>query len=389
MTYSLRDRLREQLPSKPKMIEKPHKSDCYKTIHRTNRANYALPDTLPAHLLSFMTGVEMEAKTLEDVLFLDTETTGLSRGVGTVAFLTGMGYFTKDSFVVEQVLMQDYDEELFALQHILERIQKATLLVTFNGHTFDMPLLENRFTLHRMREEYTLPAHLDLLRVARSTYKLRVARCSLTSLEENLLGIVRQDDMPGAQVPKQYFDFIKSKDFSLLSPILSHNVQDILSLAHLLRLFCAAYESPLALPHAQDVYSIGKVMQRHHHYGIAKACYKACDQSVVAKMARLTLAEVYKKETNYIEASKVYETMLQSGQGNTAVYIALAKLYEHHLHNVNRAYQLTAQALARLSIEDEKIIFQLQHRLMRLQKKIHSLPNPPPKDDSPPTDANH
>ena len=331
------------------------------------------PAPLTGELLQKMAGEALPDVTPDGLLFLDTETTGLSGGAGTLAFLTGMGYFERGGFVVEQVLMRDYDEECFALSAVAKRLQKAALLVTFNGRTFDMPLLESRFTLQRMREDYVLPPHLDLLRVARATWRLRLKRCSLAALEEAVFHRPRGDDLPGALVPRNYFEFLKTRDFSLLEPILRHNAQDIRTLPLLLNELLQLYRNPLASPHPEDVYSIGRVMEKRGGFALAHRCYRAADQGTLSRLSRFTLADSYRRQKRYREAEGVYERMIASGQGGAPVLIRAAKLLEHHLGDPKRALYLTRRALLLTDPADEKAMADAQKRAMRLTKKCERI----------------
>ena len=134
----------------------------------------------------------------EDILFLDTETTGLAGGAGTVAFLVGLGYFTGGGFAVEQVLMRDYGQENELLRTVSSVAGRFSVLCTFNGRTFDAPLLASRFVMNRLSAR--LPdVHADVLYPARRLWKLRLKSCTLSNLEEQLLHVKREDDLPGAE----------------------------------------------------------------------------------------------------------------------------------------------------------------------------------------------
>ena len=165
----------------------------------------------------------------EDVLFLDTETTGLSGGVGTVAFQIGVGYFTHSGFVVEQYLIHDYPEEAAMLQTLNALMQRFTVLCTFNGRTFDVPLLKSRFLMNRIAHPNFPEAHADVLYPARRLWKLRLKSCTLGHLEEQLLQVHREDDLPGALVPQTYFQYLKDGNFDPLQSFLDHNKQDIVT----------------------------------------------------------------------------------------------------------------------------------------------------------------
>ncbi len=164
-------------------------------------------------------GLAAERFDVRRALFLDTETTGL-RGSGTVAFLVGIGWVEDDVFRIRQVLMRDYPEELPLLSVVAEHLEEAETVVSFNGKSFDMPLLRDRFTMARMRDRWRELPQLDLLHAARRTWRLRLGRCNLGALEENVLDVHREGDLPGAEVPERYFQYLKTGDASLLDDIL-------------------------------------------------------------------------------------------------------------------------------------------------------------------------
>ena len=175
------------------------------------------------------------------VLFLDTETTGLSGGAGTVAFEIGLGFIDDRGMVIRQYIMRDYSEEPAMMAEIASLITRFDTIVSFNGKSFDLPLLESRMVMSRIRLPLTKMPHLDLLHAARRVYRLRLRRCNLASLEEAVLGQTRNDDLPGAQVPQRYFDYIRTKEFALLEDVLRHNLDDVRSLACLTGHLCHAF----------------------------------------------------------------------------------------------------------------------------------------------------
>ena len=373
---SLRDRLNAY--GAQKKVQRPttvqQKEDCYRVLDKTPRSDYPLPDTVNGASLEALLGETFSDIPIDKMLFLDTETTGLSGGVGTLAFLVGLGYFEDGAFVVEQDLMRDYDEEIFLLNHVRERLQKAQLLVTFNGHTFDMPLLNSRFLMQRMRPA-PLPPHVDLLRSARSVWRLRLKHCSLSALEEAVFHQPRKDDLPGALVPKQFFDYLKCRDFALLEPVLQHNCQDIKTLPHLLHKLLSLYENPLASPHAQDVFSIGRVMEKRGQKALARKCYRAADKGTMSRLSRMTLADSYRREREFALAASIYEEMIADGLGGAFPYIALAKLCEHKLNDPARALQLTKKAILLTNPYDDAALQAAQKRALRLMKKLEGRKN--------------
>ena len=252
---SLRDKLKAAAGPAKNAPVKSAPVDCMVKETRIPPEMFSLPPVLSGDCLGVMQGKAYGDCRREDVCFLDTETTGLSHGAGTVAFLVGIGFFDGEGFLVRQYLMRDYDEEAFLLSHVSKDVQRSALLCTFNGATFDLPMLEARFTMNRMREQWTPKPHVDLLPASRRVWKLRLKKCNLTSLEVAVLGLERVDDLPGALVPERYFSFLKTKDFSLLQDILEHNAQDIISLAHILDRLLRLHDAPLL---AQERFPDGK-----------------------------------------------------------------------------------------------------------------------------------
>lgn len=363
---SLRDKLRAAAPKTAKPI-KPAPEDCYVKERRFPLSDFQLPPFLSGGLLSLMQGKEYEDFKREDICFLDTETTGLSHGAGTVAFLMGIGYFDEDAFVVRQYLMRDYDEEPFVLEKTARDIQSRKVLCTFNGATFDMPLLDVRFTMQRMRQLLPSRPHLDLLPAARRVWKLRLKKCNLGCLEEAVLGIARVDDLPGALVPERYFSFLKTKDFSLLEDILEHNEQDIVSLAHILNRLLSLHELPLTAPAAEDIFSIGRVYEKRGRMEGARMCYRAADQGAISAMARARMAETFRREGDWEEAARVYERMISARQGGIVPLIAMAKICEHRKRDIPKAIEYTRKAIilaADYAAENEMAA--LQKRYQRL-----------------------
>ena len=166
-------------------------------------------------------------------LFLDTETTGLAGGTGTVAFLIGLGWFEGDGFVTQQLFARDYAEERATLLHLRERLAGREFLVSFNGKAFDANLLATRFIMNRLPDPLSGLPHLDLLHPARRLLSHRLADRRLSALETSILGFEREGDIPGSEIPQRYFDWLRRRDGRLMADVFEHNRLDILSLAAL------------------------------------------------------------------------------------------------------------------------------------------------------------
>ena len=313
----------------------------------------------------------------EDILFLDTETTGLSGGAGTVAFQIGVGYFTHCGFVVEQYLMHDYPEEPEMLHALNALMKRFSIICTFNGRTFDVPLLKSRFLMNRIAHPNIPEVHADVLHPARRLWKLRLKRCNLGHLEEQLLHVTREDDLPGALVPQTYFQYLKDGNFEPLVRILEHNKQDIVSLAQLFYFMCKQAAKPEEMEYGEDLFSLAKAMEKRGDRDKAMRCYRLSAESCMRPQAYQALARIEKRQGHTEAAVKLYQTMLAQGDDPLSACEALAKLYEHQLKDVQGALSYTRQALLFLS---EPALFRdntvqerqsaLQYRYARLRRKL-------------------
>jgi len=310
------------------------------------------------------------------VLFLDTETTGLSGGAGTVAFEIGIGFIDPRGMVIRQYVMRDYSEEGPMLEEIAALIRRFDVIVSFNGKSFDLPLLESRMVMNRIRLPLTQMPHLDLLHAVRRVYKLRLKRCNLASLEEAVLDQHRTDDLPGAQVPQRYFDYIKTKESALLEDVLRHNFDDVKSLAALTGHLCAVFRDPLKLTHMEDMLGVGKTLLRSGRTEKGRRCLRIVGHSSLSSQAHMTLALSYKSAREWEEAVEICQTMLSNGTGGVWPYIELAKYYEHIAKDIQKAYAYAGGALryvlntAPLHGDDDAQLESIRRRMERLRYKL-------------------
>lgn len=314
--------------------------------------------------------------------FIDTETTGLAGGTGTYVFLVGIGYFADESFHLWQFFMRDYDEEAAMLQYLGEAIQRFSGIVSFNGRTFDVPLLENRFSLARLRSPILDLSHLDLLLPARHLWRARLTSCALSSLEREILGVRRdQRDIPGFLIPNIYFDYVRTRDVREISRVFYHNAQDILSLVILASQICSLAQAPergLTME-AVDLLSLGRLYERMGLSVETEQAYRHAlrhpsDPEIKATIC-YHLSFLYKRTGRWEQAIELWRAMKDSGWGGVLPYVELAKYYEHRSGDHHYALALTYQAreiAAQKSCPTLRAreLNELDHRIRRLERKL-------------------
>lgn len=296
----------------------------------------------------------------KDVLYLDTETTGLSRSSGTYVFLVGLGYWEESQYVLEQYFLADLAREKEMLETLLPRLQEKRVLVTYNGKSFDWPLLYNRLRLHGLHEEYSPEYHLDLLQSTRHFFKDSLGSCSLGNVERNLFRVCREDDISGEEIPSRYFQYLSEGDSDLVEPIIKHNQDDILSLTLLLK--------DLLLKLKGNTERVAYLYARRDHLDLAERVYEKIQEPNYEILWRLAL--LYKKRGAFDKAVPLWQRLLQSEYDRKAL-VEMAKHYEHREKDYKKAMKMVEIALDRL---ETRLTWQqledLYKRKRRIQRKL-------------------
>jgi uncharacterized protein YprB with RNaseH-like and TPR domain len=175
-----------------------------------------------------------ESLATSNMLFFDTETTGLAGGVGTRAFMIGAAHWADGQLHIRQLLITSTGAEPAMLETFASWLRPGTQLVSYNGRSYDAPLLAGRFRLARMGTPLAGIDHLDLLHPTRRRYKGRWENCRLATIERNALSIVREDDLPGSEAPAAWLNYLRGGSASKLRGVARHNHQDVVTLAQLL-----------------------------------------------------------------------------------------------------------------------------------------------------------
>lgn len=318
-------------------------------------------------------------------LFLDTETTGLAGGTGTYAFLIGLAWWEKDGFVVEQYFMRDHSEEPSLLLGVFERLNQRRVLVTYNGKSFDWPLLQTRFQMTRMGMVPELSAHLDLLHPARQIWRLHLKSVALEQVEKHILHLDRGEDIPSASIPPRYFDFLRGGSPDAVAEVFYHNQWDLLGLAslsiHITNILGNPKESGCC---AVELFGLSRLLQRRGKHSLAGLVYqKALNCGLpgdTEQIAQRELALIAKKQRNFELSNLLWEKLLDDSIEGFRAYRQLAIYYEHHAVQIQKAAEFSREALAALqqAFQAGRISPQkyqswhasFRHRLARLEKKL-------------------
>jgi tetratricopeptide (TPR) repeat protein len=211
------------------------------------------------------------------------------------------------------------------LHHLAERIRTAGLIVTYNGKCFDIPLLMSRYVMNRLPEPQA-PPHLDLLHVARRLHRARLQHCQLKSLESGVLGFQRGEDIPGAEIPPLYGDYLRTGDCDLLLPVVDHNAWDVMSMAALVGL----YGEPEGVLHPEDLVGLATTLKRAGALEQAERIARQALAAGAGPQALMVSGQIAKARGDKDGALADF-LALNREIDDARVRLELAKLYEHHL----------------------------------------------------------
>src|SRR5436309_3568968 len=333
----------------------------------------------------------------EKWLFLDTETTGLAGGTGTYAFLIGLAWWDAGGLQAEQFFMRDFAEEHALLHELSQRVAERPVLVTFNGKSFDWPLLENRFTMTRSIAVPKLEAHLDLLHPARALWKLRLGSVRLVELERHVLdaprlGWHRENDVSSALIPQFYFDYLRGGPAEPLAAVVRHNQMDLRGLAALFGkingLLSEQADGVMEIE-SLDLFGLSRFLQRRGQNDRAhSACAQALEIGLPAEFrprACRALAQMAKRRGEHARAAEIWLEIVADANDGIHACEQLAIYYEHRYKDFYRAAEFAQLALAKLrrqrnSSRDPnftarciRLEQQFLHRLARLQHQMKAL----------------
>jgi uncharacterized protein len=318
-------------------------------------------------------------------LFLDTETTGLAGGTGTYAFLVGIAWWDAGSLEVEQLFMRDHSEEHSLLVALAERMAERPVLVTFNGKSFDWPLLDTRYRMTRAIRPPAPRAHLDFLHPARNLWRQRLGSVRLPELERHVLGWNRGVDLMSELIPAIYFEFLRGGSPDPLVSIFHHNQMDLRGLAGLATHTLSLLAEPETRGRdALELFGVSRICERRGEMERARGLYeRSIAQELPAetgRAARKSLAQIAKRDGDFRFACELWRQMLGQSREGLEAYEQLAIHFERRAREPHRAATLVREALAELRRASRlgalapavcrRLRQRFERRLARLERKV-------------------
>jgi hypothetical protein len=348
----------------------------YESHRRHGSADIGALAELPDDLLDILSESAIPRSSPQRWAFLDTETTGLAGGSGTYAFLIGVGRITDRGFHIRQFFMREYAEEKSLLAALARYLEEFDVLVTYNGKAYDQPLLETRFRMTRQQPPFARLPHMDVLHGARRLWKLRFENCRLSYLENQVLGVEREGDLPGELIPYVYFEYLRSGEARRLVPIFHHNAIDILTLGCLTAIVPSAFRSTdpeslknLGLRRGEEYLGIARWFlaadDTQHALDLLK---RAVETGLPDALLFRTLWDIARleKKCGRNDAALGLFTELASGRNpyRAEALVELSKHYEHSERQYGVALDFARQAAGIAPSEP------LLRRICRLEAKL-------------------
>ncbi len=321
---------------------------------------------------------------LNSALFLDLETTGLSGGTGTVPFLIGVGFYREEKFHILQFFLEDLAAEAAMIRDFAAFLAGMDFrsVVSYNGKGFDLPLLETRFILHRQPLALSGMPHLDFLFPARTLWSHKQESCRLCQLARDILEVERGEDIPSAEIPWRYFEYLRTGNFPLVEPILYHNQEDILSLLGVVIAGAGLFSEDAGRaggppPDAMDLFGAAKVFEKSgDRERCASLIRRALDGRLTRKVeieAKKKLAAHFKKNQDWEKAAALWQEM--APLDNLSSFRELAMYHEHRRKDIPKAVEAAEQGLAAARGVSPLHEADFSHRLQRLRAKLPPSPN--------------
>ena len=311
---------------------------------------------------------------LREIVFLDTEISSLSIGAGALIFLFGCCYFVEEGLEVLQMFIEDPSHEFLFLNEIGNLLGKFKCLSSYNGKSFDIPVLRSRYILNRIPHELDRFSHIDLLHIARRIWKYDLDSKKLSDIESKILQFTRGDEeIPGWLVPQMYQDYVQTGNAEPLKGVFYHNEIDVVSLAALF-LKIEQMLSTDNLP-GNETLSLGEIFHKAQKLEIAVEYYKKAlandSEAYFREKALINLAYSLKQQEKLEEMCTIWKELAQAE--NLTACVELAKYFEHKKKNYISALKWTEIAIQiseNPSSNANRLLAELEHRRVRLMLKL-------------------
>lgn len=292
---------------------------------------------------------------LNDCVFMDTETSDLGGGASVYVFLTGCLFIEADEIVAEQILLTGPEDEAAYLERVAQSLLSKRHMVSFAGKSFDRHRLDDRFALLFGERPLRDRPHLDLYHLGRRLYKDRLRNTRLQTFERELLGVLREDDLPGAECPEVWFDFLDGFDDGRMERVMEHNLIDVLSLLSLMSRFDRALAAPRDAVEAARVgllfEALGAFDRSVPHLSRAVESLQGEDWRLDRDLrsAAFSLAKQRRRDGDSAAAMEVLRRLSGATPADAEVEVELAKIAERDLGDRALALQHAREARARLA----------------------------------------
>ncbi|MCU7882669.1 MAG: ribonuclease H-like domain-containing protein [Candidatus Thiodiazotropha sp. (ex Lucinoma annulata)] len=299
-------------------------------------------------------------------VYIDTETTGLSGGSGTLAFLVGMAVLDETAILLTQFLITRFAAETFMLTVFAQSLTGDDRLVSYNGKSYDLPLLVTRYRMHSLSHPLEQLPHVDLLHPTRRLFRRQWPDCRLTTLEKNLLGFKRSNDLPGAEAPAAWFSYIRHGQGENLIKVVTHNQQDILSLAAAHTRLSQAIEQPQR--YQADCCAIARWLSETDEQGARQLLARS--SASLSDDAKRLQAQLARRHGDWSQAIEIWQALAVRGCSDSVE--RLAKYHEH----INKDLHVAKHYCEQLPEGAAQSL-----RLQRLNEKMHQQAIQPCVDD--------
>ena len=296
---------------------------------------------------------------LNDAVFFDTETTGLSHGAGNMVFLAGIGFIEGNRFIIKQYFVSNPAVEFQLVETLVKLFAERKIVITYNGKCFDIPIIKTRCAMHGICEPDI--EQVDLYHISRFIWKDKLSSFRLVDVEKEILNFERKGDLPGSMAPFAYREFLLRGETGLLERVFKHNLRDVYSLLELFLRICDKKDVDV-------IYGCARKHFLNKEYELSldklRKLLPEVKKRQIKQKAYLLAAKCLKKKGDFEKAADLWHRV-----GNIESHIELAKFYEHRKKDLHTALKHTEVALAKLE-SNLKIKEELQKRRERLIKKL-------------------